>query len=133
MAASTTDGANDADWYDSQPRSPEDLAELQADLAEPEPGPPPGRSFASDFRRAPAIDVKEWNALKAVRVRRRTSNLNVVRVGRRRIAARRAPRQPRTRSSPKGLRTSTSAKSSPPEPPSSVRADAHPADARGAT
>lgn len=132
MDASTIDGANDADWYYNQPRSPEDLAELQADLADPEPGPP-RRSFANDFRRAPSITVAEWHALKTVRTKRRTPNLNVVRVGLRRSAARRAPRQPRTRSSPKGLRTSTSAKSSSPEPPSSVRAEAHPADARGAT
>ena len=50
------DGEDNDNWS----RSAEEIAELAANLAEPEPGPPPGRSFASDFRRAPSIDVKEW-------------------------------------------------------------------------
>jgi len=74
--------ADCADAYD-EPRSTDDIAERDADLAETERGAPPGRSFARDFRRAPALTVAEWRAAKAKRVKRVTPTRSKPRAGRR--------------------------------------------------
>lgn len=67
METSEVVEADDASWHFDQPRSAEDIAELEADLA----APPPGRSFANDFRRR-SITVTEWQALKTKRATRAT-------------------------------------------------------------
>ena len=66
METRAADGTDEGAWFYSQPRSREDFAEREADLADPSPR---GRCLRNDFRRR-SITVPEWQALKTLHAKR---------------------------------------------------------------
>ena len=119
------------DQHYSDDQYPSDLvAEHAAILEHGEPEGPPIRLRGPREPAPTRAQVKRFQRQSQLR---RSRHLNVVRVRLQRIGARRTPRQPRTRSSAVRTRTSTSARSSPPEPPSCAGAHEHPGDDGGAS
>lgn len=64
--ANAFDSVDDSNWYYDQPLPPEDIAELEADRAHPQPCPSKGRYFGNDFRRR-SMSIADRQALRNTR------------------------------------------------------------------